>query len=94
MHKVLATCAITRGAREQEQPNVALFKTNVASARQAFVVVSLVQAHVAGCRVTLDLDDCDRVLRVQDYYHDAPLPEAAIRRLVSALGFAIEALAD
>ena len=92
MHKVLATCAITRGAREQEQPNVALFKTNVASARQAFVVVSLVQAHVAGCRVTLDLDDCDRVLRVQDCRSDHPLPVADIRRVVRALGFKIEVL--
>ncbi len=94
MHKMLATIARPRLADERTMPNVAVFKTNVASARQAFVVVSLVQAHVAGCRVTLDLDDCDRVLRVQDCYHDAPLPEAAIRRLVSALGFAIEVLTD
>ncbi|MBC7446970.1 MAG: hypothetical protein H7330_02805 [Hymenobacteraceae bacterium] len=91
---MLATLAGHRIADEQTTPNVAVFKTNVASARQALIVVSLIQAHVAGCRVTLDLDDCDRMLRVQDCYHDAPLPEAAIRRLMSALGFAIEALTD
>ena len=73
---------------------MAVFRTNVATERQAFVVVSLVQAHFGGCRVTLDLHDCDRVLRVQDCHRAAPLPEGAIRRLVSSLGFAVEALPD
>lgn len=94
MHKMLATLAAGPAFPNPVMPNVEVFRTNVASARQAFVVVSLVQAHFAGCRVTLDLDDCDRVLRVQAYYHNQTLPEETIRRLVSGLGFEIEALAD
>jgi hypothetical protein len=75
-------------------PNVEVFRTNVASAREAFVVTSLVQAYFPGCRATVDLDDRERILRVQDCLSDAPLPESAIRRLVSGLGFAIEVLVD
>jgi hypothetical protein len=76
------------------EPNVAVFKTNVSTERAAFVVVRLVQAHFAGCRVTLDLDDHECILRVQDRHSQVPLAEDAIRRLVSGLGYAIEALVD
>ncbi len=79
---------------ESVVPNVEVFRTNVVSAREAFVVTSLVQAYFPGCRVTLDLDDRERILRVQDCFSTAPLPVAAIRRLVTGLGYAIEALAD
>ncbi len=91
---MLATAAAFGLRPAYTTPNVEIFRTNVASRRQAFVVVSMIQAHFTGLRITLDLDDCERILRVQDCHTTRPLPTAAIQRLVSALGFAIEPLAD
>ena len=44
---------------------VEVFKTNVAKAEQATELVSLLQQHFPSGRVTFDLEDCDRVLRIE-----------------------------
>ena len=44
---------------------VEVFKTNVAEAEQATELVSLLQQHFPSGRVTFDLEDCDRVLRIE-----------------------------
>ncbi len=47
---------------------IEVFKTNVAEAEHADKLVSLLQQHFPGGRITFDLEDCDRVLRVEDTY--------------------------
>ena len=44
---------------------VEVFKTNVAEAGQANELVSLLQQHFPSGRITFDLEDCDRVLRIE-----------------------------
>ena len=44
---------------------VEVFKTNVAKAEHAQEIVFALQQYFPGSRVTIDLEDCDRVLRVE-----------------------------
>lgn len=79
--------------REIVEPNVEVFRTDITTKRHALVVITFIQAYFPGLRVTIDLADCDRVLRVQGGPHDK-LPVVGIRRLVVALGFAAEVMPD
>ena len=45
---------------------IEVFKTNVAEAEHADKLVSLLQQHFPGGRITFDLEDCDRVLRIDN----------------------------
>ncbi len=94
MHKMLATSYLHLPYQPDAVPNVEVFRTNIRTPREAGVVVTMVEAYFAGLRITLDLDDCDRILRVQDRHSTAPLPVSGIRRLVAALGYQIEVLAE
>lgn len=47
---------------------IEVFKTNVAEAEHADKLVSLLQQHFPGGRITFDLEDCDRVLRVESTF--------------------------
>lgn len=78
---------------------VEVFKTNVESAAQAAAVVHVLHACFGQLeRVSFDLHDCDRVLRVQA--GAAARPELweqvteQLMRLVGGLGVAIERLPD
>lgn len=44
---------------------VEVFKTNIAMAEQAQEIVYALQQYFPGSRVTIDLDDCDKVLRLE-----------------------------
>jgi hypothetical protein len=44
---------------------VEVFKTNVTSNHQAEQLVSLLEDYFAGYKVNFDLEDCDRILRVE-----------------------------
>jgi hypothetical protein len=44
---------------------VEVFKTDVTDEQQAREVKELLQLHFPGTRVNFDLDDCDKVLRVE-----------------------------
>lgn len=44
---------------------VEVFKTNVAEAAHAERLIALLQRHFPGGRITFDLEDCDKVLRVE-----------------------------
>jgi hypothetical protein len=44
---------------------VEVFKTNVESKSQATVLITALGRLFPGCRVNIDLDDCDRVLRLE-----------------------------
>ncbi len=44
---------------------VEIFKTNVNTKRQANGILKVLHAHLPACHFNFDLDDCDRILRVQ-----------------------------
>ena len=46
-------------------PPVEVFKTNVARHSQAQVLVQLLSQNLPGCKINFDLEDCDRILRVE-----------------------------
>ena len=94
MHKMLVTSALSRYPHPDAVPNAEVFRTSVTTGRHAAVVLAMLQATYPHLRATLDLDDSDRILRVEDRQPAASLPISGIQRLVTALGFKIEMLAD
>jgi hypothetical protein len=44
---------------------VEVFKTNVTSVQQAQTLVRIIREHFDGYKVNFDLDDCDRILRIE-----------------------------
>jgi hypothetical protein len=44
---------------------IEVFRTNVHKAREARRLVSLLLNHFPGSKINFDLDDCDKVLRVE-----------------------------
>ncbi|SHH97356.1 hypothetical protein SAMN04488109_6378 [Chryseolinea serpens] len=49
------------------QKSVEVFKTNVNESAHARQLVALLQQHFPGSRINFDLDDCDKVLRVEGH---------------------------
>lgn len=68
---------------------VEVFKTNVTSNHQAKQLVSLLEDSFVGYRVNFDLDDCDRILRVEGSLNVEPQP---VITLLSQLGVRAEVL--
>ncbi len=60
---------------------VEIFKTNVSSKRLASKVLSALNAYMPGYCFNFDLDDCDRILRVQS--QGCPVEINTIMRIVS-----------
>ncbi|MGI4871159.1 MAG: hypothetical protein ACRYFX_08280 [Janthinobacterium lividum] len=70
-----------------------VFKTDIASPQQGAALLAALQQRFPDLRATLDLDDCDRVLRVQR--PPASLVcWAQVQAFVQHLGIAIEPLPD
>ena len=44
---------------------IEVFKTNVQTAGEANTIVELLHIHFPGSRINFDLQDCDRILRVE-----------------------------
>jgi hypothetical protein len=44
---------------------IEVFKTNVYEFSEAQKVIALLNSHFPGSRINFDLDDCDKVLRVE-----------------------------
>jgi hypothetical protein len=44
---------------------VEVFKTNVTSIQQSQTLVTIIREHFDGYKVNFDLDDCDRILRIE-----------------------------
>jgi hypothetical protein len=44
---------------------VEVFKTNVGEKRTGEYLISKLLVHFPGCRINFDLQDCDRILRVE-----------------------------
>ena len=68
-----------------------VFKTNVNHPSKANVLQALIQNQFPGYAVNFDLDDCDRILRVQS---SGSVDPAAILQLMRDCGFSAEVLPD
>ena len=66
-----------------EHKSVEVFKTNVNESVHARQLVALLQQHFPGSRINFDLDDCDKVLRVEGHN----LRVAKVMDLVQENGF-------
>ncbi|KAA3438852.1 hypothetical protein FOA19_11335 [Rufibacter hautae] len=44
---------------------VEVFATNVQEVAKANRLVAVLERHLPGCRINFDLEDCDRILRVE-----------------------------
>ncbi|SEL78246.1 hypothetical protein SAMN04488505_1021102 [Chitinophaga rupis] len=67
---------------------VEVFKTNVQQAAHAEKLVSVLHQHFPGNKVNFDLEDCDRILRVEGQSFAAE----KIQTLVTAYGFTCHVL--
>ncbi len=69
---------------------VEVFKTNVQEAQQAKLLVAMLLEHLPGGRINFDLEDCDKILRVQRH----EIISAEIISLLNKQGFNCEVLPD
>lgn len=44
---------------------VEVFKTNVSTVRQVERIVKILQLYFSDCHINFDLEDCDRILRME-----------------------------
>jgi hypothetical protein len=70
---------------------VEVFKTNVTSDHQAKTLVSVIRYHFEGSKVNFDLDDCDRILRIE--WSGTIVVEPVIE-LLKRMGVTAEVLLD
>lgn len=66
-------------------PEVEVFRTNVPNRRTAAELLRCLRARFPTWRITFDLSDCDRVLRVET--PDAPPDAPAVAAVLHARGF-------
>ena len=62
---------------------VEVFKTNVQEFAEAQKLVAVLRRHFPGSKINIDLDDCDKVLRVEG----SNLPVEKLMTLVTEKGF-------
>ena len=67
---------------------VEVFKTNVEDTGQAEMFIDILSDKLPGCRINFDLDDCDRILRIEGEF----LPLEIIRETVNGKGIQCEIL--
>jgi hypothetical protein len=71
---------------------VEVFQTNVSNRRTAAALLRQLRAQFPACRINFDLEDCDRILRVQS---PAGPPDAgAITALLQTNGYVCTILPD
>ncbi|MFY7840236.1 MAG: DinB family protein [Lacibacter sp.] len=49
----------------RQQPAIDLFKTNINSRTEADTVINLLKQHYPSSKITIDLNDCDKILRIE-----------------------------
>ncbi len=70
---------------------VEVFKTNVTQVRQAGRIVRLLQKTFKGYKANFDLQDVDRILRIES---DGDVEEKKIIGILESAGFSAEVLPD
>ncbi|GAB3544446.1 hypothetical protein [Spirosoma fluminis] len=71
---------------------VEVFKTNVFHSDHAAVLITLIQQRFVEYKANFDLEDCDKVLRVQSA--TGPIQSSALISLLNGYGFDAEILPD
>jgi hypothetical protein len=71
---------------------VEVFKTNVKSREQAHMFLTHMRKTYAGYKANFDLEDCDRILRVE--CKSGAVNPSAVIQLLKKSGFEGEVLAD
>lgn len=67
---------------------VEVFKTNVKKPKQAKQVIAVLQQSLPGSKINFDLDDCDKILRIEG----SALRVRTVETLVRETGFACNTL--
>lgn len=68
--------------------DIEIFKTNVADESAAEYVINRLLELVPEARINFDLEDCDKILRIEHEH----IPVFEIEKFVSALGFSCSVL--
>ena len=71
---------------------IEVFQTNVPDHHTAAELLRQLQTQFPACRINFDLDDCDRILRVQS--PTGPPDAPAVAALLQANGYACTILPD
>ena len=69
---------------------VQVFKTNVQNLQDARHIILFLRRNFSHCRINFDLDDCDRILRIES--RKESVQESEIRSLMAGYGFHCEPL--
>jgi hypothetical protein len=63
--------------------SIELFKTNVDESKTAQDIIGMLQQTFPGCRISIDLHDCDKVLRLEGMQ----ISKERVKELVQQHGF-------
>jgi hypothetical protein len=69
---------------------VNVYKTNVNNPNQAALIVQTLQNQLPGRIINFDLEDCDKILRVEGWENDSP----SIINFLNQIGFYCDELLD
>jgi hypothetical protein len=75
-----------------EMATVEVFKTNVKDPVTASKILRCLHGRFAGCSANFDLEDCDRILRIEAPCGAIDAP--AVAALLTGMGFRAEVLPD
>jgi hypothetical protein len=71
---------------------VEIFKTNVSDVSEANSIAGILHDHFPLCKINFDLDDCDRILRIEGRGCDIDI--TSILEIVKARHYDIELIID
>lgn len=71
---------------------IEVFKTNIAEPHAAGLVMEVIHLHFHTLKASFDLEDCDKILRIQA--ESGSIPAAGIIRLLRGMGYIAEVLQD
>jgi len=71
---------------------VEIFRTNVSDASEANSIARNLLGHFPSCKITFDLDDCDRILRIEGRGCDINI--TSILEIVKGQHYEIELIVD
>lgn len=76
--------------REHDFENIKVYRTDVEKKQKAEEILEKIRTLFPGSKPSFDLEDCDKVLRVE--LHKQPIDDKKIKNLIKASGYHIEEL--
>ena len=70
--------------------NIGVYKTNVIDALEAEKILEAIRNQFPGCDSSFDLEDCDKVLRVEDTNKEINEPD--IKSILEKYGYQLESM--